>query len=96
MSASLPQTSHELLVRQAERFGGAPAIVVADRAPLDYAALLAEVERTAAALAGAGIGRRSRVAVALPECAGSGDRDPGCPLRRHLRSAQPGLGAGPE
>ena len=66
MSAPFPQTTYELLVRQAERFGRGPAIVVPDRAPLSYAALLAEVERTAAVLAKAGIDRRSRVAVALP------------------------------
>ncbi|HET7033440.1 MAG TPA: class I adenylate-forming enzyme family protein, partial [Casimicrobiaceae bacterium] len=63
---ALPRTIHELLVRQAERFGAAPAIVVADRQPLDYATLLAEVERATATLAAAGIGRRSRVALALP------------------------------
>ena len=66
MSAPLPRTIHELLVRQGELFASAPAIVVADRAPLDYAGLAAEVDRTAAALADAGVDRRSRVAVALP------------------------------
>jgi acyl-CoA synthetase (AMP-forming)/AMP-acid ligase II len=65
MSAAYARTIHELLVRQAERFGDAPAIVVEDRPPLDYAALRAEVDRAVAALAAAGIGRRSRVAVAL-------------------------------
>ena len=57
-----PRTVHELLVRQADDFGTAPAIICPDRPPLDYAALLAEVERTAGALAAAG----SRAEVASP------------------------------
>ncbi len=66
MSVASSRTIHELLVRQAAAFGAAPAIIAPDRPPLGYAALLAEVERTAAALAAAGVERRSRVAVALP------------------------------
>src|SRR5262249_31883399 len=66
MSQALPRTIHELLVRQADFCGNAPAIVAPGRRPLDYGALRAEVEATAAALADAGIGRRTRVALALP------------------------------
>src|SRR5437660_7824780 len=66
MNPELPRTIHELLIRQADAFGSAPAIIAQDRQALTYAALRAEVERTVAALAAAGIGRRSRVALALP------------------------------
>ena len=65
MNAALG-TIHDLLVRQADTFGAAPAIIAPDRPPLGYAALLGEVERAAATLAAAGVERRSRVAVALP------------------------------
>ena len=66
MSVASSRTIHELLVRQAAAFGAAPAIIAPHRRPLGYTALRAEVERTAAALAAAGVERRSRVAVALP------------------------------
>ena len=66
MSVALPRTIHELLVRQADFCGDALAIVAPGRQPLRYAELCAEVERAAARLADAGIDRRSRVALALP------------------------------
>ena len=66
MIVASSRTIHELLVRQAAAFDAAPAIIAPHRPPLGYAALLTEVGRTAAALAAAGVERRSRVAVALP------------------------------
>jgi acyl-CoA synthetase (AMP-forming)/AMP-acid ligase II len=66
MSPALSRTIYELLVRQADLRGKAPAIVATGREPLDYATLRAEVEAAGAALADAGIGRRSRVGLALP------------------------------
>jgi acyl-CoA synthetase (AMP-forming)/AMP-acid ligase II len=50
----------------AERTPAAPAILAPGRAPLTYAGLLAQVEETTTVLRGLGIGRRDRVALALP------------------------------
>ena len=61
-----PRTLHELLVRQANIHIGAPAIVVSKGPALSYRGLLFEVERTVAALAAAGIGRGTRVAMSFP------------------------------
>ena len=60
-----PATIHELLLRQVDVCGRAPAIVVRDRQALTYGALSSEVERTVAALAAAGIGRGTRVALSF-------------------------------
>src|SRR5262245_16124200 len=49
MSSGFPQTIHELLLRQAELFGSAPAIVASD--PIDYVALLAPEKTPPAVLA---------------------------------------------
>ena len=62
----LPRTIHELLVAQADALGGAPAIIAQDRGALGYEGLRNEVERTVGVLAAAGIGRGSRIALALP------------------------------
>lgn len=61
-----PRTLHELLVRQAVAYGKAPALVVPNGTALSYDGLLLEVERTVAALASAGIGRGTRVAMSFP------------------------------
>ena len=61
MSAPLG-TIHELLVRQADALGAAPAIVAPDRRPLGYVALLAEVDPTVVLVPGfrSAVGMRSR------------------------------------
>jgi acyl-CoA synthetase (AMP-forming)/AMP-acid ligase II len=56
-----------LLVAQARRCMGAPAVLAARRDPLGYERLSAEVERALASLAAMGIGRCCRVAVAVPD-----------------------------
>jgi acyl-CoA synthetase (AMP-forming)/AMP-acid ligase II len=66
MPPRFTRTIHELLVAQADALGDAPAIIVQDRSALSYDGLRKEVERTVDALATAGIGRGSRVALALP------------------------------
>jgi long-chain acyl-CoA synthetase len=55
------------LDQSAERFGGSPAIIYADK-QWTYAELLARVNRMAGGLAGLGIRRGDRVLVTLPNC----------------------------
>lgn len=60
-----PGTVWELLVRQSETRGLAPAILAPDRPPLTFAALVRQVERTGTSLAEMGIGRNGRIALAM-------------------------------
>lgn len=60
------RTLAEVLEIQRWRNPKAPAILAPGRPTLDYGGLAESVERTAAVLAAAGVERRSRVAVALP------------------------------
>jgi acyl-CoA synthetase (AMP-forming)/AMP-acid ligase II len=56
----------ELLEAQARARESLPALLAPERPPLSYGALLCQVERTGAELAAMGLGRGSRVALALP------------------------------
>lgn len=60
------RTIEDLVVRQGEALGKAPVLLASDRRALDYATLRIEVERMTSALAAAGIGRTTRVGLALP------------------------------
>jgi acyl-CoA synthetase (AMP-forming)/AMP-acid ligase II/acyl carrier protein len=60
-------TLAELLAQSVARFPNDTAIVAPDRPPLTYAGLGVQLEAAARALAEAGYGRGSRIAVALPE-----------------------------
>ncbi len=61
-----PTTLADLIALQAQRTPGAPAILAPDRAPLAYAALVAQIERTIASLRVAGFARHARIAICLP------------------------------
>ncbi|HVP87000.1 MAG TPA: non-ribosomal peptide synthetase [Casimicrobiaceae bacterium] len=56
----------ELLEARARSHESLPALLAPGRPPLTYGALLRQVERAGAALAAIGLGRGSRVALALP------------------------------
>lgn len=60
------QTLFDLLAHAATLTPSSVAILGLDRAPLTYAALLAQVQNTGAWLNRQGIGRRDRVAIVLP------------------------------
>ena len=62
-----PETTLELLASQHQARGSAPAILAPGREPVSFAALRAEIDRVGVALAGFGLGRRSRIAVSLPD-----------------------------
>ena len=59
------RTVAEISAIRARHDAGAPAILAPGRPTLDYGTLAGHVERTARALAGAGLGRGKRVAVVL-------------------------------
>lgn len=62
-----PSTINELLAVSVRAFPNVPAILAPDRACLTYAALGRQLDDTAHALAQAGYGGGSRIAVALPD-----------------------------
>jgi acyl-CoA synthetase (AMP-forming)/AMP-acid ligase II len=62
-----PSTIRELLRASVRAHSAAPAILAPDRAPLTFGGLGRQLDETAEALARAGFGRGSRIAVALPE-----------------------------
>jgi len=62
-----PQTTLDLLVAQDQSRGSALAILAPGRPPIPYAALRAGIEHCGDRLALLGIGRKSRIAVALPD-----------------------------
>ena len=66
MSHAVPSIPH-LLIAQAERRPDAPAILAPGRRPLTYSALWQHVEHIGAALEAAGVQRRDRVALVLPD-----------------------------
>ncbi len=55
------------MARHADERGTAPAILAPGRAPLSYAALYQRLRRAGTTLAAMGVGRGSRVALALPD-----------------------------
>ena len=62
-----PSTIRELLGASVHAYPAAPAILAPQREPLTFGGLGRQLDETAAALARAGFGRGSRIAVALPE-----------------------------
>ena len=62
-----PSTIRELLRASVRAHSAAPAILAPDRAPLTFGGLGRQLDETSEALARAGFGRGSRIAVALPE-----------------------------
>ncbi len=60
-------TLRALLEAHARRTPTAPAIVAPGRPPLSYRELLARVDETSQRLAGAGLGRRARIAIVAPQ-----------------------------
>jgi acyl-CoA synthetase (AMP-forming)/AMP-acid ligase II/acyl carrier protein len=66
IDTSSADTVSGLLSLQAQIRGHAPALIDADRQDVSYAALHREVARFGALLTGIGLGRRSRIAMAMP------------------------------
>ncbi len=64
--AHVPGTLLELIALRARRNPGAAALLAPGRPPLAFAGLLQQVDHVVQALAGAGLGRGSRIALALP------------------------------
>ncbi|HEV8096043.1 MAG TPA: AMP-binding protein [Burkholderiales bacterium] len=62
----MPATLMALIARRGRRDPSALALLAPGRPPLTFAALVREVERTVRSLATFGLGRGSRIGVALP------------------------------